>query len=109
MDAYVEHAKAADMIKQSKFKIIVELDVVDEYIDDNLDNYHDITNNTIYSAPNGYSYFAIDGLTVTFFRPITDSFKYHIVLGYLPQEELNKRNILYDDLLNMNPVFTFNL
>ena len=112
MDAYViENQIYNDLFPESNFKIIIELGVDYECIDDDLDNYHDVHNEdqTIYTAPNGYKYFAINGLTVTFYRPIVNSFNYHIVICEIEQEELERRNITYDELMSLNPIFTFKL
>ena len=93
--------------RNSDMRVFIEIPAVMETIDFDLDRYHNSNNNIIYESTNGYRYFAIDGLTVTFFRPIADNINYHIVVGMLSQEQLNDMNILYDDLLRLNPIFTF--
>lgn len=90
-----------------QFKIIVELPVVYETFDYDLDRYHSEKNNTIIDSNNGYKYFAIDGLTVVFFRPAKKDVNYHIVVCELSQAQLNDMHLLYDDLLKLNPIFTF--
>lgn len=97
------------MKQYSGMKVIIELPIISEVIDYDIDKYHDENNNIIYESTNGYKYFAIDGLTVTFFRPIIDNVNYHIVIAELDQNQLNDMGILYDDLLKLNPIFTFNL
>lgn len=91
--------------------VIIEVPIVQETIDYNLDNYHSASNNTIHDSNNGYKYFEIDGLTITFFRPVKTSndILYHIVICELNQNELNELGVLYDDLLKLKPVFTFKL
>ena len=88
-------------------RVFIELPVVMETIDFDLDKYHNENNNIICDSMNGYKYFAIDGLTVVFFRPIPDNVNYHIVVAELSQQQLNDIHILYDDLLRLNPIFTF--
>lgn len=89
------------------FEVIVKVPIVYEVFDHDLDKYHNANNNTIFDSFNGYKYFAIDGLTITFFRPIERNVEYHIVICELSQEQLNKSHVLYEDLLKLNPIFTF--
>ena len=88
-------------------KTTIEVPIVYETFDEDLDKYHNETNTKIYDAPNGYKYYELDGLTLTFFRPSPVGLKYHIVICELDQNELNSRGILYDDVLKLNPTFTF--
>ena len=93
--------------EQPKIRVIVECPILYETVDHDLDKYHSENNNTIYESVNGYKYFAIDGLTVTFFRPTYNNLQYHIVIGELNQNQLNDLGVLYDDLLKLKPIFTF--
>lgn len=94
-------------IVRPSFNIIVEVKPCFETIDYDLDKYHSPGNNIILDSNNGYKYFQIDGLTITFFRHLENSINYHIVLCEIDQSELNDRGILYDNLLSLNPMFTF--
>ena len=100
-------AQQIDTIAPPSFNIIVEVRPTSEYIDYDLDLYHSPSNNVIKLAPNGYHYYDIDGLTVTFFRQLSNSVEYHIVICELNQNELDRRGILYDTLISMQPIFTF--
>lgn len=101
-----DQTKLRELTNKS-FVVIVKVPIVYETIDHDLDKYHDNENNVIFDAPNGYKYFAIDGLTISFFRPIENDVNYHVVICELSQQQLNYMNVLYEDLLKLNPIFTF--
>ena len=91
---------------------VIKLSVLYDTITTNLDNYHEPNNNIVCQSPNGYSYFAISGLTVSFFKVVEDSnasmyddIYYHVVLCELDQNGIN--GLSYDDIIKLNPVFTF--
>lgn len=92
---------------------IVTCPVVAEFVDYDLDHYrnNDLQRyERILKAPNGYYYFPIDGLTITFYLPLNgDELLYHIVVCEIEQSELERMNLTYEQLMRLKPTFTFDL
>ena len=66
--------------------------------------------NIVHLSTNGYYYFDIDGLTVTFFSPVkSDELIYHIVICMLSYDELDKHGLTYSELMTIPHTLTFDL
>ena len=64
----------------------------------------------VHLSTNGYYYFDIDGLTVTFLSPIkSDEIIYHIVICMLSYDELDKHGLTYSELMSIPHTLTFDL
>lgn len=86
----------------------VTLPITAEFVDDDLSHYHDFSKESnLNMAPNGYYYFDIDGLTITFFN--LENKLFHVVVCELNQQFLNNMNLSYDEFIALNPLLTFNL
>ena len=74
-----------------------------KYVSPNLKDY------TAFESINGYYYFDVDGLTITFFSPIeSDELIYHIVICELEYEVIADLGQTYDSLISQPHIFTFN-
>ena len=92
-------------------RLIFTLPVETELVDYKLDEYYAKDKPIhINESINGYDYFDIDGNTVIFFTFIpSDEILYHIVVCEINEKLLNMYNITYDELIKLNPIYTFNL
>ena len=91
-------------------RLIVKCKICDHFFDYDLVKYVSAYNKnlTVHESVNGYNYFDIDGLTVTFFSPMnSDELIYHIVICEIDDDVINTYNVSYLELMRQNPIFTF--